>query len=382
MQRDRERDRSPRRQSAAQMPDFALPDEYRRHRTQTGVDAALDALPVDVFHMITSYLKFDDIVHLAGTSKGARQRALSSPSPFPVANARRGDIWRRAAREGDVAWIPVLVSMGGSVDIKDGTAMTPLLYAAEWNRPAFATRLVELGADPNRRDWQGYTPLTFALCHRAHSLVHCLVAAGANVSHHLCDQIMRGHCDNASYLLSRGANANMHDEHGRSALALAAMRGEAELVQQLADAGADVNARHGSATTPLAYAAHNGHGSVVKKLIALGANCNLGSLDMRQIPLLEAVRHGHDGVVDNLLSASTDVDATERGGGTALELAAKSGYDSIVRCLLNAGADIRCARNLRRGVEDLATSHGHPSTASIIREHIDATAAYDSASRR
>lgn len=88
----------------------------------------------------------------------------------------------------------------------------------------------------------------------------------AAVEHH--------HADVAQLLLDRGANANLKDSKGNTALIQAAMDGDTILVMALLSRGANVNAQNDYAETPLSDAVINGHSDVVKLLLDHGANAN------------------------------------------------------------------------------------------------------------
>ena len=56
-----------------------------------------------------------------------------------------------------------------------------------------------------------------------------------------------------------------------------------------------------------------------------------------------AARNGHLAIVQLLLEAGADKDATKEDGATALHLAAEEGNLDVVRSLLEAGADKEAA---------------------------------------
>ena len=74
-------------------------------------------------------------------------------------------------------------------------------------------------------------------------------------------------------LLSAGANVDVRDSSGESALQLAASLGNVDVVRRLLDQGADPNAL-GRDTTPLGVAAYQGDPEIVALLLARGADPN------------------------------------------------------------------------------------------------------------
>ncbi|KAL8169380.1 UNVERIFIED_CONTAM: Ankyrin repeat domain-containing protein 63 [Gekko kuhli] len=113
----------------------------------------------------------------------------------------------------------------------------------------------------------------------------------------------------ARMLLERGAAVNLRDDAGRSALSLACERGHLDATQLLVQFGADPDAVDARGWSPLMYAASAGRTAVVEWL--LRAFRRLGQLCLER---------------------------ADRGGRTALQLAASGGHSQCVRALRAAGA--------------------------------------------
>ncbi len=73
-------------------------------------------------------------------------------------------------------------------------------------------------------------------------------------------------------LLDAGADVDVRDSYGATALTRCAASGDIHLVRMLTDAGAAVNARTNNGTTPLMSAVTSGELAVVRHLVALGAD--------------------------------------------------------------------------------------------------------------
>lgn len=64
-----------------------------------------------------------------------------------------------------------------------------------------------------------------------------------------------------------------------------------------------------------------------------------------QTPLLVAIRHGHEDVVETLLDWDSDIEAKEDNfGQTPLLMAVRLGDEEIAHMLLDEGADIEAVR--------------------------------------
>lgn len=138
------------------------------------------------------------------------------------------------------------------------TAGTPLLVRAVQRGHENVVRIaLENGANPNIRDRDGMTALYW----------------GADL----------GHKAIVSLLLKHGADPNVKTIVGETALMAAARNGAVDIVNSLVDAGADVNAREipevpygynrnlGTGRTALIYAAQNNQDAVVRLLVKSGA---------------------------------------------------------------------------------------------------------------
>ena len=77
-----------------------------------------------------------------------------------------------------------------------------------------------------------------------------------------------------SFLLSKGANPNMRDSGGNTALMLSAQLGYAEGLSLLIDRGAQIDIANSSGETPLIRAVQNRDIATVRTLLAAGANPN------------------------------------------------------------------------------------------------------------
>lgn len=82
----------------------------------------------------------------------------------------------------------------------------------------------------------------------------------------------RGDMPYLSYLLSKGADANLRDNKGETAMLLATRLGRKEMVDTLAKNGGNVNLANSSGETPLIIAVQRRDQSLVRDLLDLGAD--------------------------------------------------------------------------------------------------------------
>ena len=140
----------------------------------------------------------------------------------------------------------------------DENGATPLHQAAERGNAALAAKLCELGAPVDALDGRGETPLAKALhagpwkAEPAADVIRLLRRHGANLD--LVTLAAMGDTDGLLGALDAGASANDTDEHGRTALFVAARNNHLQAVRTLLDRGADPNIAAGDGQTPLSTA--------------------------------------------------------------------------------------------------------------------------------
>jgi hypothetical protein len=141
-------------------------------------------------------------------------------------------------------------------------------------------------------------------------------------------------------LLATGVDVNMVDKNTDStALGEAVVRGNLELVQTFLSAGADPNIRNSSGQTALMRLDDDASAELVRALIDAGAKVNLKDEDGDSALLVAAALENSD-VLRALLDAGAKVNAKNKEGKTALMIAAEGGYVENVKALLWAGADV------------------------------------------
>ncbi len=147
--------------------------------------------------------------------------------------------------------------------------------------------------------------------------------------------------DNAGVaaLLETGADVNLAQADGATALHWAAYHGNVSLAGLLLEAGADASAANRNGSTPLWLAASHGDAVMVEALLEGGADAN-EELPLGRRPLMLAARSGAVDAVRALLDHGADANAAEdERGTTALMQAADQGHADVVAVLIEHGAD-------------------------------------------
>lgn len=180
------------------------------------------------------------------------------------------------ARNTNPVVVSHLLAAGASLNALDNEGYTPLHWAAaQSGNGRVVARLLDAGANPLAESNDGRTPLHSALRYSAaQSVISVLVRAGAaeNLTP-LQLAVLQDDSDVVASLLGEGADPNVADAYGWSALHFAAPLGALAVVSALLEAQADPNARtESSATGLLLAAASNNDPSVVLALLDAGAD--------------------------------------------------------------------------------------------------------------
>ena len=353
------------------------------------------------------------------------------------------------AHAGNTAAVRVLLAADASVDPGDSwRGQTPLMWAAAEGHPETMQALVEAGADVNARStivvWErqrtdeprdkwlppgGWTPLLLAARENCVACVDVLAKAGADLNivdpeRHtaLVIALTNGHFDVAGRLIDLGADLDMQDHVGQTAL-WAAVDAHTmpdsnrppptelddtltawDIVSKLVEKGAavDVPLRQrvpyrtkidrgadgilGAGTTPLLRAAKTGDAKVVKLLLEHGAN-PLATVGRGVTSILLAANVGTSesdrtgrrktdaGAIETirlLKAAGADINAADGQGRTAAHGAALWGMTGVIKFLHENGVDL--TRQDSRGLTPLQTALGEAGgfgfggRAGVVRE--------------
>ena len=180
--------------------------------------------------------------------------------------------------------------------------------------------------------------------------VHALLEAGADANVRQPDgatalhwAVHRGDTAIAKRLVRSGSEVDAANDYGVTPLSLAVANASAGMVELLLVAGADPNTARDSGETPLLRAASTGSVAAVEALVAAGAEVDAADPVGEQTPLMLAVSGRHPAVVAVLLARGADVEARSRRGFTPLLFAAREGDLASARRLVAAGADVNAA---------------------------------------
>eukprot|EP00698_Gefionella_okellyi_P016148 TRINITY_DN4602_c0_g1_i1.p1 TRINITY_DN4602_c0_g1~~TRINITY_DN4602_c0_g1_i1.p1 ORF type:complete len:1731 (+),score=426.66 TRINITY_DN4602_c0_g1_i1:206-5398(+) len=184
-----------------------------------------------------------------------------------------------AVRLGTVEIAATLCQAGARVNISAHHVMkTPLHEACIVGNSDVARLLLKYGANVNARDYQGRTPLHYAVSSDSkEKLVKLLLSykppnssldptdtmtGDTNLTRPLHFAAYYGSVACVELLLKSGVDAQLLDRHGRSSLHWACGTGKLDAVRILVEHGMDVNVMDCDRFTPLDWALENSHAAV------------------------------------------------------------------------------------------------------------------------
>ena len=205
-----------------------------------------------------------------------------SPSAQTPPNERDIKIYaglHAAAASGDVAEIERLAAAGERLNIQDSNSRTPLHVAVYRKHHAAARALLRLGANPNAFDGQRYDIVTIAAVHNDIEMLNIALEGGASARNTttfsdgtaLSAAAHLGHVEVVRILIAHKAPLDHVNGRGWTALHGAVVLGNGgpnhvATVEALVKAGADPDIKDRQGATALTYARQRGYQDMIKIL--------------------------------------------------------------------------------------------------------------------
>ncbi len=331
-------------------------------RADSSTQLADAQLAVAREHGFTSWRKFR--AHL--DSLAAPRPASADAAPELV------EEFFGAVNRGDEAALGrMLATHPGLVNARHSDGTTPLLAAADHNKPDVVALLLDRGGDPGSVcAHSAHTPLSWALTAGSFDAAHALVRGGVEpdlfCAAGLGDVPAIESFFDAEGRLEDGASTTGSSRYApdgsrlpcppassreivADALYIASRNGREEAVRALLAHGPDLSFRAFAGGTALHWAYFAGSRGAVEALLRAGAEPTLRDDDVGCTPRAFGISWpAHVGWVTKVRQRLADdptlVDVMD-GGHTPLHLAAKAGQLGVVKALLEAGANA----NLRNG---------------------------------
>src|SRR3990170_4508478 len=174
------------------------------------------------------------------------------------------------------------------------------------------------------------------------------LAEGADLSQELSNAVNANDVDRMKFLVEKGADVNKPDPQGWTPLQNAARQRKDGMIKALIELGADVNRPDDSGTTPLVTAAMRDHVPSIKVLVEKGANIEQpGPQGFRPLALaiaenkyesakalMEAATHNSAPMIGLLMDAGADPALKNQQGQTATDVAEKNGNLEAAQAIL------------------------------------------------
>jgi ankyrin repeat protein len=252
--------------------------------------------------------------------------------------------------------VDLLIAEGAKLHTRDRFQLCPIHLAAANGHCKVIDALLDRNADINARGPNNKTPLRIACDHGQLDAIRTLIRRRAMVDSR--DQRQRtplhaaaevGDDEIVKLLLQHGANKDAKDSQMRSPLHTACSAGRVAVVDILLNAKADVEAQEEENMTPLTMAAKSGLTAVMEVLLRHKASPRaISAGDFT--PLHWASFNGHEESVEILVrSKKAEINYRSVNGRTPLHVAAMGRSFGVIEKLLKAGANIEatCQENFR-----------------------------------
>ncbi|MFH1698947.1 MAG: ankyrin repeat domain-containing protein [Candidatus Zixiibacteriota bacterium] len=170
--------------------------------------------------------------------------------------------------------VDYFIERGSSINALTRSGVSALMLASEAGHVHIVKRLIEAGAELNTVDDDFISALSMAIGHGYGDVVSLLLDAGADVDNclvpdrlsPLCSSIAKGRTDWAEKIISMGADVNSADDYGTTALMGAAAIDMVDIVRILLDGGADANVTNRDGRSALDFALENASSRVIEIL--------------------------------------------------------------------------------------------------------------------
>jgi uncharacterized protein len=279
-----------------------------------------------------------------------------------------------AARAGCLGCVKAMLDAGADKDRPNPDGMTPMIMALDNGYPQVAHYLLERGATPHTWDWWGRTPLYVAVTMRGGldgragrrspeslAFIRALLEAGVNTNAQLAfKEPSRGGRDNRfrDDLLTTGATP----------LLRAAQTYDNDVVRLLLEHGALVDLPNASGVTPFMSAAGIGTRTGAG-VLGPGLPDNVVELSLETMEILRKAGADVNARITDVTSLTARIarpsTLTGRQGQTTLFHAAESGRTAVVKYLLANGAKGDVVDDSGKTPIDLATRS--PEVSALLK---------------
>ncbi|XP_048697723.2 uncharacterized protein LOC125632890 isoform X3 [Caretta caretta] len=301
-----------------------------------------------------------------------------------------------AAKRGHAAVVKALLQRGAEVDARTKENYTALHIAAQHCKPLVVQTLLGFGARVQLKGGKAQeTPLHIAACiHEGEKVAEMLLKSGAdvNVEQENGETAMHiaarhGNLRMIKALIEEGGELTSQSKAGECPLHIAVQHSHLPVVEEIlnylatekshAEASACVNQENKAGETPLHLAAavkkdmihfEGEETKIIAMLMEYDADISRTTRVNDWSPLLVAAERGHTAIVKILLQHHARVDVFDEHGKAALHLAAENGHDQIADVLLWHKAFVNAKTKLGLTPLHLSAQNGYNHLVKLLVE--------------
>lgn len=246
-----------------------------------------------------------------------------------------------AVEKGDTKMARLLLDRGADANIPDEAQKSALLYACEKGDLKTVRALVSKGADVDAASKYGDTALSVSIAGKHEDAARFLIDHGADLkaAGALSAAIGSGSLPLVKLLVAKGADVNRRDPGGMTPVMHAA-KGDPATVKFLIEKGAGIDAKDNGGRTALMEAVESfseRRMQTIGVLLESGANVDAAG-NKGETALILAARKHDARAVRVLLEKGSAVNAADRQGKTAWTYAVEGGCASVMELLEKKGA--------------------------------------------
>lgn len=258
-----------------------------------------------------------------------------------------------------------LIEQGADMNKKDNLGKTPVEIAIHYANLATLTTLIEMKADMNTLNQEGNLPLHIAAKNAKIKIIDMIAPHTKDLNllnkedrTPLMIAAENGYPTTALALIHSGADVNKKNSQGQTALMLASKGNNAYTLNFILKQTLEIDETDNHGWSALHYAADSGNSTSAQVLLSQGANANKHAHRDGATPLILAIKNGHYDVIETLVNNNTNVNEASK-YGTPL--------DYVQGILMRPNLDPEFERNTLH-IQKLLRKHGAKTLEGIEKE--------------
>ena len=232
--------------------------------------------------------------------------------------------------------------------------------------------LIERGADINKQDNYGYTPLIISIIKNNKDITQILLDRGVDINKPdndgntpLIISINTNNKDITQILLDKGADINKPANNGNTPLMISINANNKDITQILLERGVDINKPDNYGYTPLIISIINNNDEITNLLLKNKADINKPDND-GNTPLMISINTNNKDITNLLLKNKADINARDIDGNTPLNIAIMNKNSQIALELLKLDTDFKIKNNKGKSALDLAKTYKLPKVVNAL----------------